>query len=117
MNDKKLVVIESPCRAASKTRKELYKNYARICMADSFSRGELPYASQLLYDQEGVLNDDDPVERQMGIEAGFAWTRHADFTAVYVDLGITSGMKHGMDEALRCGRQIVRRRIWNGEER
>jgi hypothetical protein len=36
-------------------------------------RGESPIASHLLYTQPGILKDDVPEERPLGIEAGLAW--------------------------------------------
>ena len=47
--------------------------YARRCMRDSLIRGEFPFASHLLYTQEGILDDTKPDERKLGIEAGFEW--------------------------------------------
>jgi hypothetical protein len=65
---KRRVIIESPY--AGDVDANLI--YARECLRDSLKRGEAPLASHALYTQEGVLNDDDPDERKLGIEAGFA---------------------------------------------
>ena len=108
----KLVIIESPCRGLNKTQRKLYRNYAILCVADSFTRGECPFASHLFYDQEGILNDNDPIERRIGIEAGLAWGKLADLTAVYADLGISGGMNKGIEEARNCNRRIVKRTLW-----
>jgi len=89
----KLVVIESPY--AGDVHKNL--NYARAAMLDCLSRGEAPLASHLLYTQ--VLDDEDPGERYRGIKAGLAWGQHADLVAVYADLGISTGMKLGIEAA------------------
>ena len=62
--------------------------YARAAVRDSLLRGESPIASHLLYTQPGILKDDVPDERQLGIEAGLAWRFAADATVVYQDLGI-----------------------------
>jgi hypothetical protein len=70
--------------------------YARACARDCLLRGEAPFASHLLYTQPGVLNDDDAVDRRLGMLAGFAWRTLADMTVVYVDLGVTPGMETGM---------------------
>lgn len=77
--------------------------YARACVRDSLQRGEAPIASHLLYTQEGVLRDEEPVERQRGIDAGLAWLSAANATVVYKDNGISSGMRHGIETALRSG--------------
>lgn len=46
--------------------------YARACVADCIRRHEAPFASHLIYTQDGVLDDNDPNERMLGIHAGFA---------------------------------------------
>lgn len=47
--------------------------YARACVRDCILRGEAPFASHLLYTQDGVLRDEVPDERALGMEAGFVW--------------------------------------------
>lgn len=91
----KKVLVESPFAG------DIKKNtaYARACLHDCLTRGEAPFASHLLYTQPGVLNDDVPGERALGIEAGLTWGRKADMTAVYIDLGISNGMKQGIERA------------------
>jgi hypothetical protein len=61
-------------------------------MRDSLLRGEAPYASHGLYTQPGVLRDEVPEERELGIQAGFAWRERADLTVFYIDYGFSSGM-------------------------
>ena len=68
------VVIESPY-AGDTARNEAY---ARACMADCLMRGEAPFASHLLYTQDGVLDDGDEAQRKLGMEAGFRWAKCAD---------------------------------------
>lgn len=46
--------------------------YVRACLRDCILRGEAPFASHLLYTQDGVLRDEVPEERTLGMEAGFA---------------------------------------------
>ena len=77
--------------------------YARACVRDSLRRGEAPIASHLLYTQPGVLNDAVPEERQRGIDAGLAWRDVAEATVVYVDRGISAGMKYGIARAKDAG--------------
>ena len=103
----KLVVIESPYAG------EVERNvrYARAAMADSLRRGEYPLASHLLYTQPGVLDDLDPAQRSLGIEAGLAWGRLADLVAVYQDLGLSRGMTFGINRARAEGRPIEFRSI------
>ena len=84
-----LVVIESPFAG------DIEKNieYARSCMRHSLLLGETPIASHLLYTQQGILNDDKPNERKIGIEAGFAWGVYADKVVFYTDNGMSGGMQ------------------------
>lgn len=85
--------------------------YARAAMKDSLSRGEAPYASHLLYTQDGVLDDTDPKEREWGITAGFAWRQVAKKTVVYNDLGISRGMQYGIDDAQKRGTPVEYRTL------
>lgn len=101
----KLVLIESPF-AGDTTR---HLRYLRACMLDCFERGEAPWASHFTYTD--VLDDLDPEQRAMGIAAGLAWGEKADFTAVYLDLGLSRGMKQGVAAAIKCGRLVVERRL------
>ena len=97
-----LVILESPF--AGDVKKNL--EYARKCMRDCFMRGEYPFASHLIYTQEGILDDDNPKERILGIGAGLSWGEHASKTVVYIDLGISEGMKQGIQLAKDYGREI-----------
>lgn len=81
-------IIESPYSGNIEANIE----YARQAVKDSVHRGEAPIASHLLFTQPGILNDDDPDERLLGCEAGWAWIKVANLMAVYTDLGISSGM-------------------------
>ena len=89
------VVIESPYAG------DIEKNmrYLRACMSDCIHRHEAPYASHALYTQPGVLNDELPEERKLGIEAGFAFRAQLEKTVVYIDLGYSTGMKYGIKHA------------------
>lgn len=101
------VVVESPF--AGDVQKNI--DYARKCMADCLKRGEAPFASHLLYTQDGILDDDIPHERELGIEAGFVWGELAEKVVVYQDLGISSGMQLGIDKASARGVPVEYRRI------
>lgn len=103
----KRVVIESPYAgdvAANVT-------YARRCLLDSLRRGEAPFASHLLYTQDGVLSDLLPEERSLGIAAGLAWGTVAQLAAVYLDRGVSEGMRQGILAHRKRGLPIVCRRI------
>jgi len=103
----RLAIIESPLSG------DVPRNvrYARACMRDALMHGDAPFASHLLYAQEGVLDDLDQHERRLGIEAGFAWGRAAEVTLVYTDLGISAGMKLGIRDAEIAKRPIEYRRL------
>lgn len=105
----RLVVLESPFAGDV----EANITYARQCVHDSLSRGEAPIASHLLYTQPGVLNDDDPKERQWGIDAGLAWKAVAHRSVVYTDRGISKGMQYGIDAATKAGIPVEYRKLWN----
>jgi hypothetical protein len=85
--------------------------YARRCMRDSLARGEAPIASHLLYTQIGILRDEDPGERQWGIDAGLAWCAVAEASVVYTGRGISEGMRRGIAAAEAVGIPIEYRTL------
>lgn len=105
------VVIESPLSAPTKEGIEENKVYARRCMLDSLYRGEAPYASHLLFDQQGLLDDRLRNDRLMGMQAGFAWGGEAQLVAVYIDKGISKGMQMGIDRYRHLGIPVEERRL------
>ena len=81
----RFVDIESPYMGQNE--EELVRNirYARACVRNSLLRGETPFASHLFYTQTGILDDNIPEERQMGILAGKAIIESLEaITAVYI---------------------------------
>ena len=107
----KLVILESPYAASDRMRVEDFADYARRCVADSLSRKEAPLASHLLYTQPGILDDTNPAQRAQGIAAGHAWYIHAGRCVVYVDYGISDGMREGMERAEHFNVPVERRTI------
>jgi len=105
--DIRKVLIESPYAGDVKT----HLAYARRAMKDSFSKGEAPWCSHLIYTQEGILDDTIPAERTQGIDAGLIWGAGADMTVVYTDYGISRGMQYGIDRAIKENRPIEYREI------
>lgn len=101
-----IVCIESPFAGNVAFNRE----YAKLAMKDSLSRGESPSLSHLLYTQ--VLDDLDPAQRLAGIEAGLEFQKVADKIAVYVDLGISSGMSVAIDRAHTNGIPVVFRHLF-----
>ena len=106
----KLVIIESPYAG---TPEEIEANvvYARSCMLDCLMRGEAPYASHLLYTQPGILDDEIPSERRLGIAAGLAWGAHAEQVVFYMDMGCSPGMQAAREHWRSVGMPVVERRI------
>jgi len=101
------VIVESPFAGDIETNQA----YARAALRDCLLRGEAPLASHLLYTQSGVLDDNNPEERVLGIDAGLAWGCLADATIVYADLGISRGMRYGIERAEREGRPVEYRQL------
>ena len=104
----KLVIIESPYAGDVERNIE----YARLCMRDCFLRGEYPFASHLLFTQDGILDDNIQEERTLGINAGLEWGKNAKKTVVYTDYGISKGMQYGIDNAIKNNRKIEYRTLW-----
>jgi hypothetical protein len=107
--DAPTVIIESPYFGADDDETEANVEYARRCLSDSISRGEAPFASHLLYTQ--VLSDHIKQERQLGMQRALFWYRHADCCAVYMDRGVSIGMRYGMQYAREIGLEIDKRWI------
>ena len=101
------VIVESPY--AGDVARNL--RYLRACMRDCLLRGEAPFASHALYTQPGVLDDEIPEERQLGIESGFAWRALASKTVVYADLGTSKGMLYGIADSKKRGIEVEYRTL------
>lgn len=111
MKRMKRVIVESPYAGKDIQETDYNVAYARLCLHDCLMRGEAPFASHLLYTQSGVLNDQIPEERQLGIAAGLEWGRLAEATVVYTDYGITPGMRQGIKRAEADGRPVEYRKL------
>lgn len=100
----KPVIVESPLSG------DFNRNirYARLAMHDCLvNYGEAPYASHLLYPQ--CLDDRVQVERDIGMQAGFAVTQLFTHRIFYQDLGTSTGMKYGLEAALKHKQTIIKR--------
>lgn len=84
----KTIILESPF--AGEVERNLA--YVRECMRWALTRGMSPFASHALYTQPGVLDDNDPDERKLGIAAGLEWRRVADLSVFCVRYGWSGGM-------------------------
>jgi hypothetical protein len=91
----KRVIVESPYGGEV----ELNEAYGELALHDCLlNYQETPYASHLLYTRKFVLDDNNVLDRVLGINAGFAWREVCDKTVFYIDLGISSGMRKGMED-------------------
>lgn len=113
----KFAIIESPFAPRDKTLKadsvdykfEVQQNqdYARRAshiLLTEFNTA--PFASHLLYTQPFILDDTIEAERNLGISAGLELAKRADMSAVFYDLGISSGMVWGIKSAIENGREL-----------
>jgi len=113
--DQPKVIIESPFHDDDGNKVSRNVAYARACLEHSLGLGEMPFAGHLIYPM--VLNDDDPDERRIGMRAGLTWMEIADYVAVYTDLGISPGMKFGIEEASIMGKRVEFREIPDFEQK
>lgn len=102
-NGLRLVILESPYAGEV----EANVAYARRAMRHALSIGEAPMVSHLLYTQ--VLDDNNAHDRQLGIAAGLAWRLAAQASVLYLDRGLSSGMKYGIKEVVKYGIPIEAR--------
>ena len=105
------VIIENKFATSTPEQLREHADYARACLKDTLSRGEAPFATHLLYMQQGVLDGDVQHERQHGLNAGLAWYSAADACVVYTDYGISREMQYGIDNAHRLGKPVEYRMV------
>ena len=106
MNNFTRVIIESPFAGDV----ERNKRYLAACMRDCIlNHKEAPFASHGLYTV--ALDDNNPVERDAGIKAGFAWGCAAQKVVVYYDFGVSGGMKLGIENANKLDLPVEMRRL------
>ena len=115
----RFVDVETPY--GNKDEEKIRRNllYARACARDCLiQRGELPFASHLFFTQPGILDDNIPKERKIGINAGKDLIESLPniVTVVYTDLGISEGMQYGIDRAKKNKRGIEYRTLGEGWE-
>lgn len=99
-----IVAVESPFGSPDAWVVEANKAYARACMRWCLLVGLVPLASHLLYTQ--MLDDQDPEERRIGIEAGLTVNRHAVCTLAFCDRGLSKGMILGIKRSLSESRPV-----------
>lgn len=57
------------------------------------------------------LDESDPAQRALGIEAGYVWWESADLIAFYTDLGWSPGMLAAKDQCLRLYKSFETRSL------
>lgn len=99
------VVLESPFANSDPAKFAENIDYLRRCIRSCIAHGESPYASHRMLTD--ALDDNNPAQRTLGIDAGFLWRHAADVTVVYIDRGISKGMVLGIQDALKNNRPMV----------
>jgi hypothetical protein len=107
----KLVILESPYAATQWRTVEQNLEYARLAVSYCLLLNEAPLASHLLYTQPGILDDNVPSQRALGIKAGLSWYSVAEACVVFTDYGITPGMQTGINHAVAKGLPVIYRSI------
>ena len=101
-----LVIIESPYAGDVLMNVE----YAKKACRDSYLRGEMPFASHLLYPQ--FLFDSDVGERSDGIMMGYRIWNIAHRIAFYTDRGWSNGMLNALATAHEANRDVELRALY-----
>lgn len=108
------VILESPYKELPGEdvvlSRELNFRYRQACIRDCLRRGESPFASHQMFTQ--ALDDAEPEECRLGMEAGFAWHEGVFLQAVYIDRTITDGMRRGVVRFLGGNQHLA-----NGQRR
>ena len=101
------ILVESPF--AGEVDENL--TYAQKCMRhvffSSYSGPQIPIASHCFFTI--ALDDRNPAERSIGMNAGFAMRSLASEVRVYLDRGLSGGMIHGIRGAIEAGKPI---KLW-----
>lgn len=103
------VCIESPFRGKNQAEYARNTYYADAALLDSLARDEAPFVGHLLYPR--VLDDTGEDDRRRGIAADIAWLRGSERVAVYIDLGVSEGMREAIKLASKLKLPIVERSI------
>ena len=104
------VLIESPFAGETPGDTALNILYARLCVRDAIvNHHNAPFASHLLYPQPVILDDRVPEERALGINVGLRWGLQAQASVFYLDLGMSDGMRLGLEAAHKAERLVVHR--------
>ena len=104
------VILETPYQGTKKHSVEENIQYALDCVDHSLKMNEAPIAFHLIYPR--VLDDTKEVEREKGLSMSQQWYKVADKVVVYVDHGISDGMRQGIDKAHFLQTPILMRSLY-----
>lgn len=107
--DYRCAYIASPFAATVMVSQVEHRDYLLRCLRDSITHGESPYAPHAYLPL--TLNDEEPLERVLGINCGLAWMRNADHLVLYMDYGLSPGMEGEKNVAEMLGIPIHERYI------
>jgi hypothetical protein len=105
-----LVVIESPWAGLGAGEKA--KAYLRACIRDSLSRDEIPWASHAMLAWTRALYEEDEEQRAEGIQVNKRMIVKAELIAIYVDHGISAGMREAEIYSKMHGKTVERRSLY-----
>lgn len=88
--------------------------YAQDATRDAISRGESPYTPHLFLTQ--VLKDEDPQERALSLEISKRFLMRCDGIAVYLDHGVSPGMRGEIAAAQAAHMTIWYRNVGEPDE-
>jgi hypothetical protein len=91
------VILESPYGSDDPAVVAENVKYAQRCAMDCLRRKEAPIASHLVFPL--FLDDKNQEQRAAGIAAGLAWVCVAHAMVVYMDRGMSAGMRDAISYA------------------
>lgn len=108
-NPRKTVILLSAYNAWEPTLAQRQLKYAQKAMIDSIHRQEAPFSGILLYPQ--IMNERIKMEKDIGLLCHMSWIPHADFVAVYTDMGMTDSMQAALNIASMKTKRIEYRSL------
>jgi len=101
------VMVVSPYAGKNPSEVKDHVEYANHAMLDClYAHGEAPFATHVLYTK--MLDDQDPEQRKLGLQAGDEWAKLAVRLVVYTDYGLSQGMNETIEKS---GKPCVHRSI------
>lgn len=98
--NRRRIYVASPFAGDTEKNTEAAIGYCRRVIDE----GYMPVASHILYAASGMLKDDDPAERDLGLMFGLALLRLCDEVWVFGDP--SPGMKQEIEEAKRLHKPV-----------